>query len=84
MSKIQTWKIILLCIAAPIIFVFLLCFILPAIIIFLLICALFAPHRIKSTYQHIRSRKKSQKESDSDDIDVECTVLDSKEIDSDS
>ena len=74
------FKILLLCIAVPIIFVFVLCILLPLFLLFLLISAIFAPHRIKGSFQQIRFQRKPQP-AESDEIDVECTVLDSQEID---
>lgn len=76
------FKILLLCIAVPVIIAFVLCILLPILIFFLLISAIFAPHRIKGTFQQIHfPRKPEAKPSERDEIDVECTVLDSQEID---
>lgn len=75
------FKILLLCIAVPVIIAFVLCILLPLFLLFLLISAIFAPHRIKGTFQQIHFPQKPEaKPSEGDEIDVECTVLDSQEI----
>lgn len=80
------FKVLMLCIAVPIIIVFLLCIVLPLMLVFILISAIFAPHRIKGTFQQVRTygRPQPQNKADTGDIDVEYTVLESKEISSDS
>ena len=75
------FKILLLCIAVPIIIAFVLCVLLPLFLLFLLISAIFAPHRIKGTFQQIHFQKKPEPQPEEEnEIDVECTVLDSQEI----
>lgn len=83
MDFLKMIKILLLCIAIPFVAAFFLCVILPVLLAFLLIGMIFAPHRIKGSFQHFRKRPETQKPDDGN-IDVECTVIESKEISSDS
>ncbi len=73
------FKILFLCIAVPFVLAFILCILLPFLILFLLISAVFAPHRIKGSFQQIRFQRK-EAPAEKSEIDVECTVLDSQEI----
>ncbi|MBR4885498.1 MAG: hypothetical protein IKZ33_09320 [Lentisphaeria bacterium] len=84
MDTIKMIKILLLCIAVPFVIAFFIFVILPFLIVFLLVGAIFAPHRIRGTFQQFRKKTTPQQKPDDSNIDVECTVLESKEISSDS
>ena len=83
MDMLKLIKVLLVCVAIPFVVTFLICVVLPVLLVFLLIGMIFAPQRIRGTFQQFRKRPEPQKNDDGN-IDVECTVLKSEEIRSDS
>lgn len=77
-------KLLLLCIAVPIILLFLLLFFLPFLLIFALVCAFAAPSQFKNFFQKNHIFRKRKKPAEKEEIDIEYTVLNSQEIDPDS
>lgn len=77
-------KLLLLCIAVPIILLFLLLFFLPFLLIFALVCAFAAPSQFKNFFLKNHIFRKRKKPAEKEEIDIEYTVLNSQEIGPDS
>lgn len=83
MDILKMVKVLLLCIIIPCLVAFFVCVILPVLLVLLLIGMIFAPQRIRGTFQQFRKKTEPPKNDDGN-IDVEYTVLKSEEIRSDS
>lgn len=85
------FKSLFLLLMIPVGIVIFVAVILPLFILFLLFYLIFAPYKIKGAYQKLRTYSyrtsatgaERRCDPDEDGIDVECTVLESREIEKD-